>query len=135
MCGFFDFFVFLGLFLFSDVLVDSMSVVLVGWDSRATPCPGSGVIAVVIGMAFRVGGGLATAVAVGAKVSLVCFWPGELAPLPLATLVCFDFIPPLGELSLPVVLVGFHLFYDIRLVIVALVALVRYKSKAGSGVT
>ena len=112
-----------------------MSVVSVGWASRATPRPGSGVIAVVIGLAFGVGGGLASAVEVGAKVSLVCFWPGELAPSPLATLVCFDFIPPLGELSLPAVLVGFRLFFDIRLVIVALVASVRCERKAGSGVT
>ena len=64
------------------------------------------------------------ALAVGATVILVCCGPVELVPLALATRVCLDLSPPLGDASFPFVLVGFRLFFEI-LVMVALVASVR----------
>ena len=77
-------------------------------------------------MSFGVGGAIVAIVAlvVGAKVSLVCCGPGELVPLGLATRVCLDLSPPLGDASFPFVLVGFRLLFEI-LVMVALVASVR----------
>ena len=141
MRDFFIFFCFLVFLCFSEVSVEVMSMVSVVSGSRATFRLGSGVIAMVIDVAFGVGGGLLSAVAVGAKVSLVCFGPGELVfepcelvASPLAPLVCFVFIPPRGEASLPAVLVGFLFFGAARLVIVTLVASVRSKRKAESGV-
>ena len=105
----------------TELSVEVISIVSVVGGIRATPRP-SGVIAAVVGTPFGVGG---TSDAVGAKVSLVCFGPGELISSPSVTFVCLDFIPPLGEASLPAVLVGFHFNLAVRLVIVALVASVR----------
>jgi len=116
---------FLVFVLFSDVSVEFISMVLVVEGSRATPRP-SGVIAAVAGATLGVGGGSFSAGAVRANDNLVCFWPGELVFSPLATLDCLVFIPPRGEASLPAVLVGFLFDLAVRLVIVALVASVRY---------
>jgi hypothetical protein len=57
---------------------------------------------------------------------LVCFVPVGPVPSSSFTLVCFVFMPPRGEASLPFVLVGFRFNFRVRLVIVALVASVRY---------
>ena len=122
------------LFIFvSDVSVEVMSIVSVVGGSRATPRP-SGVIAVAIVAVFGVGGMVESAVVLLMKDSLVCFGPVALIFSPLSTFVCLDFMPPLGEASLPVVLVGFRFPLAGLLVIVALVASVRYKHKAESGV-
>ena len=122
------------LFFWSDFLVGVMSLrSLILGGSRAAPRL-SGVIAAVGSISFEFGEVLLFAVVVGTKESLVCFWAIELVSLPFVTLGCFSFIPPLGEVSLPAVLVGFRLFLADRLVIVALVASVPYQCKAGSGV-
>ena len=92
--------------------------------SRATP---SGVIATVVSTCgFVVGVPPLLAVEVGANDSLVCFGPVEPVPSSLLTFVCLVFIPPLGEASLPLVLVFFLFNFGALLVIVALVASVRY---------
>ena len=66
-------------------------------------------------MGFGVGAGARVvamfALAVGAKVSLVCCGPGKPVPRPFATLVCLDFSPPLGDASFPFVLVDFRLLF------------------------
>ena len=60
----------------------------------------------------------------GANDNFVCFGPPELISVAVVTRVCLDLIPPLGDSSLPLVLVAlrFVLFF---LVMVAHVASVR----------
>ena len=94
--------------------------------SRATPWPSGVITAVVSAFGFAVGVPTLLAVEVGANVSLVCFGPIELVSLSSQSLVCLVFIPLQGETSLPFVLVGFLFTFAARLVIVALVASVRY---------
>ena len=106
----------------------------VGLSGRGGSLAALGVMAVLsLGMGFGAGVGVTVvlvaltvlvAFAVGAKVSLVCCGPGELVPLAVATLVCFDLFPPLGDASFPLVLVGFRLFFG-TLVMVTRVASVR----------
>ena len=129
VCLFLSFFL-----LFSGVSVDVISIVSLVGGNCATPRLRSGVIAAVIVATFGVGGGLSATTTVVAKLSLVCFGPGELVFSPVATLVCLDFIPPLGDASLPAVLVGFRFPFAVRLVIVALVASVREGRMAESGI-
>jgi hypothetical protein len=90
--------------------------------SHPTPRP-SGVIATVVStFSFPIGVPPSLAVEVGANDSLVCFGPVETIPLSLLTLVCLVLIPPRGEASMPLVLVGFLFNFGARLVIIALVA-------------
>jgi len=50
------------------------------------------------------------AVVVGAKLNFVCRWSADSVLSAVVTLVCFVFILPRGEASLPSVLVGLRLF-------------------------
>ena len=73
--------------------------------------PGSGVIATVTSVDWRLGVGGSTSVLellVGANDNFVCFGPGELISLAVSTQVCLVLSPPLGDASFPVVLVGFR---------------------------
>ena len=94
-----------------------------GLSGRGGSFAASGVMAIIaLELSCGVGGALVAivALAVGAKVSLVCCGPGELISLALATRDCLDLLPPLGDASFPFVLVGFRLFF----VIVTMVTLI-----------
>ena len=109
--------------IFLFCLFFSFSFVLCGWScvfvdetmeisslagSLATLL-GSGVIATVTSVDWRLGVGGSTTVlvlGVGVNDNFVCCGPGELISLSLLTLVCLDLRPPLGDASYPVVLVG-----------------------------
>ena len=109
---------FVGVVLVGDVSV-FVAPVLVAFAGGARASGET--IAVASGcVLFGVGG----ITVVGAKDNFVCFGPPELVYVAVDTLVCLDLMPPLGDSSLPLVLVDFRLVL-LFFVMVAHVASVR----------